>query len=237
MIDWKRKEAWVGVFDILGFKSLIRETDQEFPRAMLTGQLDDLLGSLDRDVIQHGQLECMIFSDTIVIFAPDLEGGNPLRSYGWFSLQCTRLITKSIEIRLPLRGAIRVGTAFISASPPIILGPSFLEAHEYCEDQNWIGLLLTPSATLEFRCAGFDPIRDDFVSDKIPLRKMPPENVMAYRFQNGMSNYPSHLLPLLEEMRCFAPDEHKAIYSRTIELIERHYRYIGQDGPGPANRP
>lgn len=100
----------------------------------MTGQLDDLLGSLDRDVIQHGQLECMVFSDTIVIFAPDLEGGNPLRSYGWFSLQCTRLITKSIEIRLPLRGAISVGTAFISASPPIILGPSFLEAHEYCED-------------------------------------------------------------------------------------------------------
>jgi hypothetical protein len=48
MIDWKRREAWVGVFDILGFKSLIRQTDQEYPRALLTGQLDDLLGSLDR---------------------------------------------------------------------------------------------------------------------------------------------------------------------------------------------
>jgi len=227
MISWVRKDAWVGVFDILGFKSLIGQTDQEFPRALLTGQLDDLLGSLDQDIIEHGQLECMVFSDTIVIFAPDIEGGNPLRSYGWFSLQCARLITKSVEIRLPLRGAISLGTAFTSVSPPIILGPSFLEAHQYCEDQNWIGLLLTPSATLELRRIGFDPIRDDFVcDDDIPLRKMPAENVMAYRFQNGMSSYSSTLLPLLDEMRHFAPDDAKEKYTRTIGFIERHYRYI-----------
>jgi len=56
MIDWKRRDAFVGVFDILGFKNLIRQTDQEFPRAMLTGQLDDLLGTLDdQNVIEHGQ--------------------------------------------------------------------------------------------------------------------------------------------------------------------------------------
>src|SRR5208337_3754270 len=225
MISWVRKDAWVGVFDILGFKSLIGQTDQEFPRALLTGQLDDLLGSLDQDIIEHGQLECMVFSDTIVIFAPDIEGSNPLRSYGWFSLQCARLITKSVEIRLPLRGAISVGTAFTSTSPPIILGPSFLEAHQYCEDQNWIGLLLTPSATLKFLQAEFHPIRADFVSDNIPLRKMPSENVMAYRFQNGMSNYSSPLLPVLDDMRCLAPSYAKEKYTRTIGFIKRHYRY------------
>jgi hypothetical protein len=229
MIEWKRRDAFVGVFDILGFKNLIGQTDQEFPRAMLTGRLDDLLGTLDdQNVIKHGRVECMVFSDTIAIFAPDLGGGSPLRSYGWFSLLCTRLITKSVEIRLPLRGAISVGTSFTSTSPPIILGPSFLEAHQYCEDQNWIGLLLTPSATLEFLQAGFDPNRDDFVSDNnIPLRDMRPclANVRAYRFQNGMSNYPSPLLPVLDEMRCLAPSCAKEKYTKTIDFIERHYRY------------
>jgi len=229
MIEWKRRDAFVGVFDILGFKNLIEQADQEFPRAMLTGQLNDLLGTLDdQNVIEGEQVEYMVFSDTIAIFAPDLGDDSPLRSFGWFILLCTRLITKSVEIRLPLRGAISVGTAFTSTSRsrPIILGPSFLEAHQYCEAQDWIGLLLTPSATLKFLQAEFHPIRADFVSDNIPLRgRMPPENVMAYRFQNGMSNYSSPLLPVLDEMRCLAPSDAREKYTRTIDFIERHYRY------------
>jgi hypothetical protein len=228
MIEWKQRDAFVGVFDILGFKNLIRQTDQEFPRAKLTGQLDDLLETLDdQNVREHGQVECMVFSDTIVIFAPNLDGDSPLRSYGWFSRLCTRLITKSVEIRLPLRGAISVGTAFTSTSPPIILGPSFLDAHEYCEDQDWIGLLLTPSATEKFMKVEFNPIRIDFVSDNlIPLRKKPPANVMAYRFQNAEANFSSPLLPVLDEMRRLAPSNAKEKYSRTIDFIERHYRYL-----------
>ena len=226
MIEWKQRDAFVGVFDILGFKNLIRQTDQEFPRAKLTGQLDDLLGTVDdQDVREHGQVECMVFSDAIMIFAPDL-GDSPLHSYGWFHLLCTRLITKSVEIRLPLRGAISVGTAFTSTSPPIILGPSFLEAHQYCEDQDWIGLLLTPSATEKFMKVEFNPIRIDFVSDNnIPLRNMPSKNVMAYRFQNAEANFSSPLLPVLDEMRRLAPCCAKKKYTKTIRFIERHYRY------------
>jgi hypothetical protein len=222
MINWSQKKAWVAVFDILGFKNRIRHVDEEFQRALLTGQLNDLFEALEPEVIRHGQLEYVIFSDTVVIFAPDSEMG----SYGWFLLQCTNLIKKSIDIRLPLRGAISVGTALLSTSPPIIIGPCFLEAHEYCEAQDWIGLLLTPRATLAIREAGFDPLNHDFVSDEIPLGKVPSQNVLAYRFQNGMSNYPSPLLPMLQEMRHFAPEKDKVKYDRTVSFIEKHYRYI-----------
>ena len=108
----------------------------------------------------------------------------------------------------------------------MIIGPSFLEAHEYCEDQNWIGLLLTPSATVAVRQAGLEPLHHDFVLDDIPLRKMSSENVLAYRFQNGMSNYSSPLLGCLAEMKHSAPDKDKGKYSSTMAFIEKHYRYI-----------
>lgn len=222
MIEWNQKDAWVGVFDILGFKNMIRQTDQEFPRHHLTSKLDDLFDVLDHDVMRHGQLEYMVFSDTIVIFAPNLEAS----SYGWFLLQCTHLIERSLAIRLPVRGAISVGTAFTSSSPPMIIGPSFLEAHEYCEDQNWIGLLLTPSATLALRQAGLEPLHQDFVSDDFPLRKTDADNVLAYRFQNGSSNYESPLLSFLQEMKHFASDKDKDKYDRTITFIKKHYRHI-----------
>jgi hypothetical protein len=223
MVNWSQKDAWVVVFDILGFKNVIRQTDREFPRILLMSKLDDLLEALEPDIIQHGQLEYMVFSDTIIIFAPDLEA----RSYGWFLLQCEILINRSITVRLPLRGAISIGTAFISISPPMIIGPSFIEAHEYCEDQNWIGLLLTPSATTKLRQVGLEPLHHDFVSDDIPLKNMSAEKVLAYRFQNGMSNYESPLLPPLQEMKHFAPDKDKEKYDNTIAFIKRHYRYIG----------
>jgi len=222
MISWNQRDAWVGVFDVLGFKSLIRQADQEFPRALLTCQLNDLFETLNSEVLKHGQLEYLIFSDTIVVFAPNLD----VSSYGWFLLQCTKLMDKSITIRLPLRGAISVGTAFTSISPPVVIGPSFLEAHEYCEDQDWIGLLLTPSATIAVRRAGLEPLHHDFVVDEFPLRRMSRKNVLAYRFQNGMSNYSSPLLDVLQEMKTFAPDDDKGKYSRTIQFIEKHYRYI-----------
>jgi len=45
------------------------------------------------------------------------------------------------------------------------------------------------------------PLRHDFVSDNIPLRKMPPDNTLAYRFHTGMSSYESPLLSPLEEMK------------------------------------
>ena len=232
MITWYKKDAWVGVFDVLGFRNMIRGTDQDFPRHILTRKLEELFEALNNDVTRQGQLEYMVFSDTIVVFAPDLKA----RSYGWFLLQCQILIDRSIAIRLPVRGAISVGTAFTSNTPPMIVGPSFLEAHDYCEDQDWIGLLLTPSATLALRRAGLKPLHHDFVSDDLPLRKTGRENVLAYRIQDGSSNYESHLLRFLREMQHFAPDRDKIKYERTIAFINKHYRHIDSQQGAEANR-
>ena len=109
----------------------------------------------------------------------------------------------------------------------MMIGPSAIEARKYCEDQNWIGLLLTPSATGELRRLRLEPLHHDFVSDDIPLRKMSADNVLAYRFQNGMSSYESPLLSSLQEMKRFAPDKDKEKYDRTMAFIKKHYRYIG----------
>ncbi len=226
MIDWCEKNSWVAVFDILGFKEQIRQSGKELQRHLLKSKLDNLLKELEDEVRSLGKLEYVIFSDTIVIFAPDLEP----RSYPFFLLQCTKFIENSITIRLPVRGAISVGKSFISHSPVMLIGPSFLEAYEYCEDQNWIGLLLSPSATLELREAELEPQRHNFISDDadIPLRKQAKTNILAYRFQNGESNHESHLLPYLEEMAHFAADKNKEKYWKTIDFIKKHYKYINR---------
>jgi hypothetical protein len=221
-MTWNRKDTWVCVFDILGFSNKINEACNDFSRLMLTSQLDDIFETLQSDIMTHGELEYIAFSDTITIFSPNLE----VSSYPWFLLQCTSMIEKSIDVRLPMRGAISVGTAFACDTPPIIIGPSFLEAHEYCEDQDWVGLLLSPSATIRLKNEGIEPLHHDFVNDEIPLRNKEKTNVMAYRFQNGSASFESpHLMPL-GEMMSSAPNYAQHKYQRTIEFIKKHYQYL-----------
>lgn len=230
MLDWTVKDTWVAVFDVLGFRELVRQADSELPRQILTSKIDDLLEEFDSDIVNQGGLDFLVFSDTIAVFTPDLTP----QSYPWFLLQCRKLIETSIKIRLPLRGAISVGTAVTCKAPPIVLGSAFLEAHEYCEDQDWIGLLLTPSATRLLREANLEPTHHDFVEGAIPLRKMPREDVLAYRFQNGEANFDSWLLSFLAEMKQRAPAGAKDKYTRTIAFIQKHYRYIDSSSRSPG---
>lgn len=84
MLTWKRRQSWVAVFDILGFGRFIEEAEREFPRALLTNRLDELLTSLGSEEQRQGSLDYLVFSDTIVIFAPSQEPSG----YPGFLLQC-----------------------------------------------------------------------------------------------------------------------------------------------------
>lgn len=223
-MELNKRETWIGLFDILGFKNAISIVDDEYHYLYLHSQLDDLFEAIKSELSSNGNLELYSFSDTFVIFTENSE----LLSYPWFLLQCTQLIERSIEIQLPLRGAISVGTVYESKEPLIIMGKPFVEAYEYAEDQNWIGLLLTPTATKKLRADDLEPKHHDFIEnpDDIPLRKMDKTNVLAYRFQNGAANYETHLISHLNSMQQTAPEEAKDKYRRTIEFIRKYYQWI-----------
>lgn len=222
MLTWNKLEAWVGVFDILGFRDRVRTADKDFPRALLTNQIAELLDQIDSEAAKRGRLKSMVFSDTLIVFAPSLEASD----YGWFLRQCKDLATHSIQLRLPLRGAIAAGTLIAAVEHPIILGSAFVEAYDYCVDQNWIGLLLAPSASRTLRACGLEPLHHHFVHGPIPLRCTASADVLAYRYQDGSANFGSHLLPHLREMQQFAPEGAKGKYESTIAHIETHHRWV-----------
>jgi len=221
MIDWDKHNSWIAVFDILGFKNLIRDADRKVPCALLSGKLSEILQQVQEDCLKVHQLKYMIISDTIVLFAPDLEPG----SYGDMLQVCKALIRASISSRLPVSGAISAGVWFTAVGYHILIGPAFVEAYEYCEDQNWIGLLLTPSGTNETRKAGLNPLHHHFISGSLPLRNKSQSDVLAYRFQDGGTNFENPLLSQLRDMQFSAPDKAKEKYEHTIEFIVKHHRY------------
>lgn len=223
-MEFVKKESWVVVYDILGFKNQIKKSTEELPRHVLFSRLSELI-EFSREKANIPGFKCILYADTFVFFAPDEE---PI-SYSRLLQLCKRVIEKSIYLRLPLRGAISTGTTYVVEGHPVFIGLAFLEAHDYCEAQDWIGFLLAPSATQKIRQAGLEPLRHDFVSRDICMKEnisLSINDVLAYRFQNGAANYRSPLIRYLEEMEQLAPDYAKGKYRRTINFIEQHYRYI-----------
>ena len=115
--------------------------------------------------------------------------------------------------RLPIRGAISHGELIFGHDNKILMGKAFLESYEYGEDQNWIGLILTPSASMKLKSINLDPLRHGFINRDIPLRKFSifDENVYAYRFIK------------LKEMLQKASGKEKVKYLNTIKFIDKHY--------------
>jgi hypothetical protein len=224
MINWNQRQTWIGVFDILGFKQLISQAGDELTRALLTNKVAELIQVLQSDVATQGKIEYLIFSDTFVILTQDSKP----ESYPWFLRLCKNLIDRSITLELPIRGAISVGEVFVSMAPPILIGNAFVEAYEFSEDQKWIGLILTPSASKALQRISLNPVHHDFVSDsQIPLCHKSTEDVFAYRFQNGSANFESPHLSHLAQMRHKTTKwKDKEKYDRTITFIKNHYRLI-----------
>lgn len=224
--DWIHTQCWVACFDILGFKSLVSfEGDESLQITFLVEDYEKTLEHLriSCEPYQEGDLEYCWLSDTFVLFSRD----DSARSYAVLQQAAKRFITECTWSKIPIRGAISVGHITRSKDNRSFMGKAFIDAFVYAEDQDWIGLLLTPTAIAKAISYGLFPERHDFVkSEIIPMRKCLDREVMAYRFQNGSANFASPMLTMLLQMKNSSAERYHGKYNRTILFIEEHYRYI-----------
>ena len=198
--SWNSIKTWVAHFDILGFKHRINYDDQTLLLEILKSSIDEVIEQMEE---KNQDFENVIsytsYADTFIIYSKTLE-----TSGGIVLVESSKDFLKTCILkRIPVRGAISYGELILGHNNRIIMGKAFLESYEYGEDQNWIGLLLTPSASFQLRSVGLDPTRNGFVNCDIPLRKYSifDENVYAYRFINGSTSFTCPLLPMLNEMQ------------------------------------
>lgn len=219
---WNSYDAWIAHFDILGFKSIIEYEDQSFKLGLLKGQLDDIINKLEKDIeANRKHVEFQHYADTFLIFSKTED----VIDYPPFLLICKKFIDNCIDARLPVRGAISYGELIFGHDKKVWIGKAFLESYVYGEDQNWIGLILTPSASKQLISNNLDPLRHGFINQDIPMRKFSifEDKIYAYRFINGSTNYECPLLPVLNEMLQQAPQKEKVKFVNTIKFIEKHY--------------
>jgi len=221
--QWETNQGWIAHFDILGFKSMIEYEDQSLAIERLKGQLDYVIVKLKSDIEPKvKQIDFQFYADTFIIYSKSKK----IHDYALLIRACKNFINNCIKKRLPVRGAISYGEIIFGHNRKIIIGSAFLESYVYGEDQNWIGLILTPSASSRVIEENSSPARHGFINRDIPMRKFSifEDKIYAYRFiNNGSTNYECPLLPILNEMLQKAPQREKVKYVNTIKFIEKHY--------------
>jgi len=233
--DWIHSNCWLACFDILGFKELVSFQDGESLKA------EEIKYKYEEAIKHLEDIDYCWFSDTFLMFTRDAT------QKSCFIIECAvkAFIYDCIHSHIPLRGAISVGNFTRSKDNRVFMGEAFCEAFEYAEDQDWLGLIVTPSAITKAKSFELNPIELDhnFIylkstplnktkkesynsSEQNPMRKYSDQNVMAYRLDNGAANFESPLLSMLKDMKSQAPVDCQGKYERTIKFIEKHYKWI-----------
>lgn len=130
---------WLAYFDLLGIKALIAQGKMFRVHESYAKALEEI----ERHKSDFDYLESISFSDTFLIFSKD--GTGP--SYAAVESAARWFAHFLLVDGIPLRGAVACGPFFASREDSIYFGQALVEAYEYGEAQDWIGFVLTPSAT------------------------------------------------------------------------------------------
>jgi hypothetical protein len=220
--------CWVAYLDILGFKNLMFESEQQLGK----GNIDifvkieyfDILNILKRkEQYWPDKVFTHWFSDSFLFYT----SGCSKESYICIEQEARHFFIEAIWKRLPLRGALTVGEFYVDKDNNIFVGPALIDAYEYAEKQDWLGFLLTPNArdklkelipSLAESCIGYA----DFDVPVKPIKDC-TEKLLACRLGN-FPNTKECIAQILEEVKNKWPDDHleiKAKYKRTLEFMDK----------------
>jgi hypothetical protein len=218
---WQWYDAWIAYFDLLGFKAMLRT----LPISILRQKVDEIVKDLHVEAKEFEKnVECLFYADTFVFYSKSELN----KDYPGLLHVATHFMEKCIYKGIALRGAISFGEIAVGNDKRILIGSAFLDSHQYGEDQDWLGLILTPTASNRLKVAKLDPARHGFVYGEIPRKECTKSNdeVYAYSFCRGVANFQCPLLHTLKEMQFLSPEDTKRKYENTIAFIEKHWRMV-----------
>ncbi len=218
---WRSYNAWIAYFDLLGFEAKLKTE----PMFIIQQEVEEIVAGLGAEAMEFEKdLAYLFYADTFIVYSKSDED----RHYPGLRHAARHFMEKCIHKGIALRGAISYGEIAVGHNSRIMIGRAFLESHIYCEDQDWVGLVLTPTASNRLKRIKLNPTADGFVCGETPLRNCSGSSgeVYAFTFRQGPSSYPCPLLHQLRQMRLLSPEDCKPKYSRTIEFLEKHWQRI-----------
>lgn len=230
------RSRWLGYFDLLGTRELIRSGD--------TFRVFSVYEKALREVrISKLPIQRAWFSDTFLIYS-QTDGASDF----WALDSVSRwFVYFLIMADIPVRGAIASGNFYADDSGQVYLGEALVESYEFGEAQDWIGFLLCPSAVARLEALKMPANnRLNYAYAEIPFKtsrpgrpsKLPACILGNWAISRAGQN---DLLDKLRLMRRKQPDPPVARkYDNTIAFVERNQRLpveVGQPDAAPNGGP
>ena len=176
------KDFIICVLDVLGFENLFNKLglntiEKRYKELIDVAEKHNFeLALMERGgvpVMGNPGIKSSYFSDTILFWCPY----DDMRMEVLFD-SLTEVMCKSIEIGLPLRGAVSVGKVVIEKEKGVYLGQPFISAARAETAQKWIGITLSKTFNLPKYNGGFkadrileykNHLKPDKIDKVIPL--------------------------------------------------------------------
>ena len=224
-------KRWVGYFDLLGVKQLYKTNNHISIFVAISSTIEKFKERAEA----WGNVGYAWFSDTFIVYTDDdsTESFSAIDNISrWFFYF---LITADI----PVRGAISCDVFYADRENNLFFGEALIEAYEYGEAQDWIGLLLCPSAEERLEHLGLPAERRlNYAYSDIPFQKRPkkrPSNLKKNLPVCILGNWVSHnnqnpIIERLSQMKERIVDENKrSKYDRAIEFILKNKRVLASE--------
>jgi hypothetical protein len=221
-------KKWVGYFDLLGTRQLYKTKNQISIFVAMSSAIEKFK---DRTTVWE-KIGYAWFSDTFIVYSWD----DSAESFGVIESISRWFFYFLILADIPVRGAISCDTFYADRENSLFFGEAFIEAYEYGELQDWIGLLLCPSA--EGRLEQLElsaKERLNYAYADIPFHK-PSEkqqgnlkkNLPACILGNYVSvNKQNPIIKKLIQMKeRIADPDIRSKYDRTIEFLLKNVRVL-----------
>lgn len=217
--DGRQDEYLVAYFDILGFKKYVERNRlysvvSEYKRILQEIQNSSKPRSDLKGFSYHW------FSDTF-LFLFRLEEENFKCSFDYMMYLSKSFFHKMTLKRQSLRGAFTLGELYAEPKNNIFLGQALIEAHDYAENQDWLGFVLTPTIIERLKKLSCNSYERYFVQYKVPYKENKSRNLFALRldkFNSGVNPRNSRsydLWPILSIMERNAPKKAWVKYENT----------------------
>lgn len=212
------RARWVAYFDLLGMRARIHQGDHFGVFEVYQEVIEHLAARRE----SHARVGFTWFSDTFVLTTVDASGP----SFTELEQVARLFMYYMLKARLPLRGAIAHGPMYSDHGARILIGQAMVEAHDYGEAQDWIGLLVCPSAEAEMERLGVPVAERLDYAYWVPQwkkGKTPPKAkkrvgaCLLGRLVDGRSNL--DLLATLRAMAAECPEKDASKYDRAIDFV------------------
>jgi len=158
-------KRWMGYFDLLGMKQLYRSKNH----ISIFVALSEAIEKFEESATAWPNVGYAWFSDTFIVYTNDdtsesFVAINDISKWFFYFL---------ITADIPIRGAISCDAFYVDSKNNMFFGEALLEAYKYGELQDWIGLILCPSAEENLKNLGLPAERKNYAYAKVPFHEKP----------------------------------------------------------------